>query len=78
MTKDEIRKPTPLIIGQGPSAYYPYSPFTVADDPLTTTEDESVTKSEPKGIPDASGNGVLTTRLRRHLDANSKPLFTTY
>lgn len=69
LTKDEIRKPTPFL---GTSTYYPLDP--ILDDPATTTIDET----EPKGIPDASGNGVLTTRLRRHLDPNSKPPFTTY
>jgi FKBP-type peptidyl-prolyl cis-trans isomerase FkpA len=69
LTKDEIRKPTPFL---GTSTYYPLDP--IVDDPATTTIDET----EPKGIPDASGNGVLTTRLRRHLDPNSKPPFTTY
>ena len=71
-TKSEIKKPTPLLAGQGTSAYYPFSP--ILDNVLTPGIDES----EPKGIPDASGNGVLTTRLRRHLDPNSKPPFTTY
>ena len=71
-TKSEIKKPTPLGAGQGTSAYYPFSP--ILDNVLTPSIDES----EPKGIPDASGNGVLTTRLRRHLDPNSKPPFTTY
>jgi hypothetical protein len=68
-TKNEIRKPSPFL---GRSAYYPFNP--IADDPATLTIDES----EPKGIPDASGNGVLTTRLRRHLDANTKPPYTVY
>jgi FKBP-type peptidyl-prolyl cis-trans isomerase FkpA len=72
LTKFEIKKPTPLGSGQGTNLYYPFSP--IADDLTTTTIDES----EPKGIPDASGNGVLPTRLRRHLNPNSKPPFTVY
>ena len=69
LTKFEIKKPAPFL---GTSLYYPFSP--IADDPATTTIDES----EPKGIPSASGDGVTTTRLRRHLDRNSHPPFTTY
>ena len=46
----------------GTSLYYPYNPNA----------------SEPKGIPDASGNGTNTTRLRRHLDRNTKPPYTVY
>jgi FKBP-type peptidyl-prolyl cis-trans isomerase FkpA len=68
-TKNEIRKPIPY---QGRSAYYPFNP--ILDNPLTTSIDES----EPKGIPDASGNGILSTRLRRHLDSSAKPPYTTY
>ncbi|UOK42414.1 MULTISPECIES: FKBP-type peptidyl-prolyl cis-trans isomerase [Flavobacterium] len=74
LTKVEIEKPSPYL---GPSAYYPFNPFTVEDDPATT-EDESVTKSEPKGIPDASGDGTTETRLRRHLDKTAKPPYTVY
>jgi FKBP-type peptidyl-prolyl cis-trans isomerase FkpA len=69
LTKFEIKKPTPFL---GTSLYYPFSP--IADNPATPTIDES----EPKGIPSASGDGVTTTRLRRHLDRNSHPPFTTY
>lgn len=72
VTKDEIRKPSPLSAGQGTSAYYPFNP--IMDNPLTPTIDES----EPKGIPDASGDGTTSTRIRRHLDKNSKPPFLTY
>jgi len=72
LTKDEIRKPLPLLVGQGTSLYYPYNP--IDDDPSTTTVDET----EPKGIPDASGDGTSPTRLRRHLDKNAKPPYTTY
>lgn len=71
-TRDEIRKPTPLMAGQGTSAYYPFNP--VVDNPSTTL----INESEPKGIPDASGNGTLLTRTRRHLDKNAKPPYTTY
>ena len=70
-TRDEIRKPTPLTAGQGTSAYYPFNP--ISDNPSTT-----LNESEPKGIPDASGNGTLLTRTRRHLDKNAKPPYTTY
>lgn len=77
LTKVEIRKPRPILVGQGPSYFYPVNPFTVVDDPLTA-EDESVTKSEPKGIPDASGDGTTPTRVRRHLDRNAIPPYTTY
>lgn len=70
-TKLEITKPTPLGADQGTSLYYPFDP--IADDPLTP-EDET----EPKGIPDKSGNGTSLTRLRRHMDATAKPPYTTY
>ena len=73
-TKLEITKPAG---SPGPSAYYPFNSFFVMDDPSTTV-DESLTKSEPKGIPDASGDGTLSTRLRRHLDPNAKPPYPTY
>ncbi|WP_313807191.1 hypothetical protein [Flavobacterium sp.] len=72
MTIDEIKKPTPLQVNQGTSLFYPFNP--VADDPSTPSIDES----EPKGIPDASGDGTTGTRLRRHLDKNTKPPYTTY
>lgn len=72
LTKFEIKKPSPLQAGQGSSLSYPFDP--VLDDPLTPTVDES----EPKGIPDASGDGTTPTRLRRHLDKNAKPPYTTY
>jgi len=71
-TKDEIMKPAPLQPNQGTSLYYPFNP--IADDPSTPSVDES----EPKGIPDASGDGTTTTRLRRHLDKNAKPPYITY
>ena len=71
-TKDEIRKPTPLTAGQGTSAYYPFN--LVLDNPLTPL----INESEPKGIPDTSGDGTTTTRTRRHLDKNAKPPYTTY
>jgi hypothetical protein len=69
LTKVEIKKPTPFL---GSSLYYPFDP--VVDNPFTTLVDET----EPKGIPNASGDGVSSTRLRRHLDKTSKPPFTTY
>lgn len=69
LTKVEIKKPTPFL---GSSLYYPFDP--VVDNPFTTLVDET----EPKGIPSASGDGVSSTRLRRHLDKTSKPPFTTY
>lgn len=72
LTKYEIKKPIPLLTGQGTSLYYPFNP--IADDPATTTIDET----EPKGIPSASGDGTTPTRLRRHLDKTAKPPFTTY
>ncbi|WP_300570757.1 FKBP-type peptidyl-prolyl cis-trans isomerase [Flavobacterium sp.] len=68
LTRFEVRKPTPF---SGPSLYYPFDP--IFDDPMTA-EDET----EPKGIPDASGNGTSPTRLRRYLDKNTKPPYTTY
>ncbi len=73
LTRFEIRKPLPLLPGQGTSLYYPYDP--IADDPATV-EDET----EPKGIPNAAGDGVTTSpdRLRRHLDKNAKPPYPTY
>jgi len=73
-TKLEITKPAG---SPGPSKYYPFNHFLVADD-SSTPEDESMTKSEPKGIPDASGDGTSLTRLRRHLDPNAKPPYPTY
>lgn len=72
LTKFEIKKPLPLQAGQGTSALYPFN--LVLDNPLTPSIDES----EPKGIPDASGNGTIPTRVRRHLDKNAKPPYTTY
>lgn len=72
MTKFEIKKPVPLLAGQGTSLYYPFNP--IADDPSTPLVDES----EPKGIPDASGDGTTSTRLRRHLDKTVKPPYNTY
>ncbi len=63
-TKLEITKPTGIA---GPSKYYPYNLFVVQDDPLTT-ENETITKSEPIGIPDCSGDGTTTLRIRKHLD----------
>lgn len=72
LTKSEIKKPLPLLPGQGTSLYYPFDP--IADDPSTTLVDET----EPKGIPSASGDGTTTTRIRRHLDKTSKPPFTIY
>ncbi|MFD2907913.1 FKBP-type peptidyl-prolyl cis-trans isomerase [Flavobacterium ardleyense] len=72
LTKFEIRKPLPLLTGQGTSLIYPFNP--IVDDPLTTGVDES----EPKGIPDASGDGTTPTRLRRHLDRNAKPPYNNY
>lgn len=71
LTKNEIKKPLPLSTDQGTKLYYPFNP--VVDNPLTS-EDET----EPKGIPDATGDGTTLTRLRRHLDKTSKPPFTTY
>jgi hypothetical protein len=72
MTKFEIKKPVPLLAGQGTSLYYPFNP--IADDPSTPLVDES----EPKGIPDASGDGTTSTRLRRHLDKTVKPPYNIY
>ena len=72
LTIFEIKKPLPLQPGQGTSLNYPYNP--IADDPSTPSIDES----EPKGIPDASGDGTTPTRVRRHLDKNAKPPYTTY
>ena len=68
LTKYEIKKPTPFL---GNSLYYPFD--VIADNPATT-----INESEPKGIPSSSGDGVTTTRVRRHLDKNSRPPFTTY
>jgi hypothetical protein len=68
-TLNEIKKPTPY---QGSSLYYPFNP--IIDNPLTTDIDES----EPKGIPDKSGDFSTPTRIRRHLDKNAKPPYTTY
>jgi FKBP-type peptidyl-prolyl cis-trans isomerase FkpA len=67
LTKVEIKKPTPFL---GSSLYYPFDP--VADDPSTP----SVNELEPKGIPSASGDGISSTRLRRHLDKAIKPPYT--
>ncbi|HBD26869.1 FKBP-type peptidylprolyl isomerase [Flavobacterium sp.] len=72
LTKVEIKKPLPLLPGQGTSLNYPFDP--IADDPTTTLVDET----EPKGIPSDSGDGTTPTRIRRHLDKTSKPPFTTY
>lgn len=71
-TRNEIKKPTPLGINQGTSLYYPFNP--IIDNPLTTDIDES----EPKGIPDKSGDFSTPTRVRRHLDKTAKPPYTTY
>ncbi len=68
-TRNEIKKPTPF---QGTSLYYPFNP--IVDNPLTTDIDES----EPKGIPDKSGDFSTPTRVRRHLDKTAKPPYTTY
>ncbi len=67
LTKYEVKKPTPFL---GTSNYYPFNP--------------SIT--EPKGIPskdiiDTDTNepdGTTPTRLRRHLDKNTKPPYTVY
>ncbi len=66
LTKQEIKKPTPVLVSDGPSLYYPFNAFTVVDNPLTP-EDESL-ESEPKGIPSCSGDFTTATRLRKHLD----------
>ena len=81
LTKNEIKKPLPLLPGQGTKLYYPFDP--VADNPLTT-EDEF----EPRGIPRKFTGPIVPpstlpsaqesdftdpTRLRRHLDRTSKP-----
>jgi hypothetical protein len=71
LTIVETKKPLPLSVGQGTSLNYPYNP--IADNPATPENE-----SEPKGIPSASGDGVTPTRLRRHLDKNSKPPFIVY
>lgn len=76
----EITKPTAEVGGTfGPSKYYPFEPFSVADDPATPNTDESL-NSEPRGIPafvkTETVNGVVknvydyTTagRLKIHLD----------
>jgi hypothetical protein len=68
LTKQEIRKPTPILISDGPSLYYPFNAFVVVDNPLTP-EDESL-NSEPKGIPSCSGDFTTPTRIRKHLDPN--------
>lgn len=75
-TKVEVRKPIPFIPnnGKGISPYYPFN--NTVDNPLTPTIDESLI--EPKGIPDASVNGTTPTRVRRHLDKNAVPPYTTY
>lgn len=78
-TKLEITKPTGKVgvviedgkpVNYGPSKYYPYDAFTIADDPSTTV-DESL-KSEPRGIPAYSATGTpdytSPNRLRIHLD----------
>jgi FKBP-type peptidyl-prolyl cis-trans isomerase FkpA len=80
LTKIEIKKPTPLLAGQGTSLYYPFNP--ILDNPLTTGIDES----EPKGIPSkdvintstGEPDGTTPTRLRRHLDPSAKPPYTVY
>lgn len=72
LTKVELKKPLPILAGQGTSLYYPYDP--IADDPTTP----SINESEPKGIPSASGDGITPSRLRRHLDKNCKPPFLVY
>lgn len=90
LTKNEIKKPLPLLPGQGTKLYYPFDP--VADDPMTT-EDEF----EPRGIPrkftgprpnlslPESSTNLPTpqesdftdvNRLRRHLDKTCKPPYT--
>jgi FKBP-type peptidyl-prolyl cis-trans isomerase len=71
LTIVETKKPLPLSSGQGTSLNYPYDPIT--DNPATPENE-----SEPKGIPSASGDGITPTRLRRHLDKNSKPPFIVY
>ena len=72
LTKVEIKKPLPLLPGQGITLNYPFDP--IVDNPSTPLVDET----EPKGIPSDSGDGVTPTRKRRHLDKTSKPPFTTY
>ena len=71
LTIVETKKPLPLLLGQGTSLNYPYDP--IPDNPATPQNE-----SEPKGIPSASGDGTSPTRLRRHLDKNSKPPFIVY
>lgn len=78
-TKLEITKPTDKVgvvvengikVNYGPSKYYPFDAFTIADDPSTPV-DESL-DSEPRGIPEYSAAGTpdYTTsgRKRIHLD----------
>ena len=71
-TKLEITKPAAEVGGSfGPSKYYPFEAFTVADDLMTPNVNESL-NTEPKGIPAfaASGEPDYTSagRLKLHLD----------
>lgn len=75
-TRLEITKPTTefgIVDGFnfGPSKYYPYDAFTVANDPNTPNIDESL-NSEPRGVPAFSATGepdyTSPGRLRIYLD----------
>lgn len=68
LTKDEVIKPAG---SPGLLDFYPFNP--ISDNPATPENE-----TETKGIPDATGDGVTPTRLRRHLDKNAKPPYVTY
>lgn len=73
-TRNEVRKPTPVNAAtQGASIFYPFNAVLI-DNPATLL----INEYEPKGIPDISGDGTTPTRLRRHLDKNAVPPYTTY
>jgi hypothetical protein len=57
-TKAETKKPAGEL---GSSLYYPFNP--ILDDPSTPIDE-----SEPKGVPDCSGDGTSVPRLRKYLD----------
>jgi len=68
LTKEEIRKPATHL---GLNPFYPFDP--IVDNPMTTIDE-----TEPKGIPDKTGEGTSVSRIRRHLDKTIKPPYTVY
>ena len=79
-TKLEITKPTGKVgvviengvpVNYGPSKYFPFEKFDIADDPSTPNINEAL-NSETKGIPAYAATGepdyISPGRLKLHLD----------